>query len=254
MSLAVANYGRALAAMTKLAGLEPDKILNAEAGIILKTCVSRTKVASATTVRDSARLRTLRGIKATRGEVTINAGVRGAFGKVWVKSETSGKYVLARGNDFAELSDRHLTDEQYSRAAEKIEQAKSQLPKAIKAARLTAALARQSWIRIADLLGIVLENVKGGGNVSSGAITKARAAKAKGNVQTQNGGATRQTTPARHIVTLINRLPYGGRLGFQAMLNTVVAGRAAFFATAVAKGYRGSLEQTAKLFPGWTVK
>ena len=79
MRKAVANYNRALAAMSKLTGLDPKKIVDAEAGIILKTCAAKTKVATAETVRTGARLRALRGSGLTSGKTTINAGARAVF-------------------------------------------------------------------------------------------------------------------------------------------------------------------------------
>lgn len=247
---AAANFSHALAAMSTLSGLNPEAIVKAEAGTILKTCAARTKVASVAKIVEGARLRSLRGLGLTRGDLTINAGLRGPYGRTWSRGQ-SGKWELVLGDSFAKMP-RHVKDSRWAQIANKVEDARKVIAKVIPQAKLTAGLARKSWITIADKLGIKLENVPGG--LSAGAIMKARGAVARGGRDRTNGQAREEKSAQGYFVTLINRLPWARRLGLDRTLAAVVAGRAKFFSTAVAKGYRGSLEHTAKLFPGWTVK
>lgn len=253
MRKAVANYNRALAAMSKLTGLDPKKIVDAEAGIILKTCAAKTKVATAETVRTGARLRALRGSGLTSGKTTINAGARAPFGRVWWRNPETGKWVLLFGDNFSKMP-RHINNPAFAEVRQTVSTARQKIARAVAMARQSAALARGSWVAIADKIGIKLETVLGGGSLAASSITKARAARARGNKQVTNAAAKREESIKGYLLTLINRLPYGRLIGFDRLLKATMAGRAKFFSTAVAKGFKGSLEQTAKLFPGWTVK
>jgi hypothetical protein len=253
MKKAARNYSRALAAMAKLTGLEPKKLVDAEAGIILKTCAAKTKVATAAVVQTGARVRALRGSGLTSGKITINAGARAPFGRVWWRNPETGKWVLIFGDAFSKMP-RHINDPAFADVRQTVATARQKMGRAVKLAKASAALARGSWVMIADKLGIKLENVQGGGSLAASSITKARAAKARGNKQTANAAAKREESKRLYVLTLINRLPYGRFLGFDRLLTVTIAGRAKFFATAVKKGFDGSLKQTAKLFPGWTVK
>lgn len=253
MRKAAASYGRALAAMSKLTGLDPKKLVDGEAGIVLKTCAARTKVATAEVVRTGARVRALRGSGLTSGKTTINAGARAPFGRVWWRNPETGKWVLLLGDNFSKMP-RHINDPAYAEVRQTVSTARQKIGRAVALARQSAALARGSWVAIADRLGIKLENVQGGPNLAASSITKARAAKARGGKQTANAAAKREETARSYVLTLINRLPYGRFIGFDRLLTATIAGRAQFFATAVKKGFTGSLAQTAKLFPGWTVQ
>lgn len=254
----VANYGRALGAMSKLSRLDPEQILRAEGAIIIKTCFSRTEQATAADIRQSARLRTLRGMNLTKaekvGDVSINAGVKrgAAFGRVWVKT-ASGKYQLVFGDNFSKL-DRTFNDADYANAWEKSQAARKAMNQNVRKALKSAGLARQSWVLIGDSMGVRLETVQGGGRASSGAISKARRAMATGGRNRTNGASRMQRMSGGTLLTMINRLPYGDRLKFQPMIDSVMAGRTYAFGMAVKKGYDGSLTKTLKSFPGWLVK
>lgn len=264
MKYATRNYNRALAAMEKLTGFDCNQILRAEAGIILKTCASRTKVTKTENLRDGARVRSLRGLGLTRGKVTINAGIKATYGRVWMETEPAkkgifglgasrAKYQLIYGDNFSK-NPRHITSKDFREVSQKMRQAKTVIAKGVREARKTAALARNSWIQIADRLGIRLESVQGGGSISASAIAKARGAEAKNQAQTRNGRGRMDQTVGRTIITLINRLPYGKDIGLDSMLKTVMAGRAIYFSRLVKKGFDGSLQAVTKSLPGWTVK
>lgn len=248
------NFARAVDGMAKLTGFDRKKIIYAEAGVILKTCASRTKVASASKIQDGARLRALKAVDLTRGgDVTINAGIRGPYGRVFVKKKSGSGYRRTHDTNFQPLN-QHYTDAMWSMLKAKVGDARKIIAKVTQQAKDSAALARGSWVRIGDSLGIKLEDVPGGGAIGSSAIAKARAARARAGLEKNNGASKTESTAGRFFVTLINRLPYGRKIGLDRMLAVVIAGRAKFMVTAVKKGFDGSLAQTAKLFPGWTVK
>lgn len=251
LSRAQENYSRALTGIAGLPGLEPKKIVLAEAGTILKACAARTKVAPVSKITAGARLRVLRSLQLTKGDITINAGVKAPYGRVWSRG-ASGKWDMVLADNFTN-SNRHVSDSRWNAISNKVQDVKTIVAKVIPQAKLAAGLARKSWIQIADKLGIHLEDVPGS-TISSGAISKARASKARGGKDSANGQAKQETEATSYFVTLINRLPYGRKIGLDRTLATVITGRANFFATAVKKGYTGSLQQTAKLFPSWVVK
>ena len=252
-------YSKALAHMAKLSGLDTRKIVLAEAGVILKTCAARTKVATASKLRDGARLSTLRGMELTKPkqigeyEFTVNAGKKAPYGRVWTRKNTSNKWQMVFGNDFSRVP-RHFAEQAWRTANFLAKQSKVAVRKGIDTAKQRAGLARGSWVLIADSLGISLENVRGGQNIAASAIQKARRARARGNKQINNGRSREEAKAKSYFVTLINGLPYGRRIGLDRMLTIVMANRVKFFANAVKAGYRGSLAETAKLFPGWVQK
>lgn len=253
------NFSKAMDDASKLTGFDRKQIVLGEAGVVLKTCASRTKVATADQLQFGARVRTLRGLQLTGGgPVTINAGIKGPFGQVYLKkknSNTGRGFAYRRTHDYNfQPLNQHYTNDEWAVISAAIEATKAKIPDAIKKAGKSAGLARQSWILIADSLGIVLEAVTGGGSISTGAIHKAREAIAKNGVNRNNGISRQENQNGRFFVELINRLPYGDKLHLDNLLRAVIAGRSKYFATAVEKGFTGSLEQTFKMFPGWTVR
>lgn len=240
--------------MAKLTGLDRRKIILAEAGSILKTCASRTKVATAPKIQQGARLRALRSLGLTNGkDITVNAGLKGPFGRVYVRKKDGDGFRRTHDNNFTPLN-QHYSNAQWAKLQAVVSDAKKIVQKVTAQARLSAALARGSWVRIADTLGIKLENIPGGGGISSGAIDKARQAKAKAGLEKNNGQSKIESAAGKFFVTLINRLPYGRKIGLDGLLAATVSGRAKFMYTAVSKGFRGSAEDMAKRFPGWVVK
>lgn len=246
------NFALAVTSMGRLTGFKPEQIVRAEVGTILKTCAARTEVASQEAATKGGRLRALRGLGLTglrsgnAGNVTVNAGIKGAFGRVFARRHPCAGFVRTHDNNFQPLGRTTAALDAIVAAARVATVAGA------KAAKASAGLARQSWVLIADSLGIRLESVPGG-NISSGAISKARGAVARGNKQVLNGTSKQDETPGKFSITLINRLPYGTRIGLDRMLAVTVAGRVSFMQNALARGFRGSLQETAKLFKGWTV-
>lgn len=250
------NFAAAVDAMGKLTGLDRRQIVRSEAGSVLKRCFGETpKAPSATKMTTAGRLKALRALKLTHGgPVTITAGTqtKGSYGNVFLRKRDGTGYRRTHDANFRPLN-YHYTDEQWAEIRRAISDAKITVQRVVPEVKATAGLARQSWVLIADSAGIRLESVPGG-NVSAAAISSVRGAWARGNRQARNGASRAEETANSYVLTLINRLPYGNRLNFQGLMTAAIAGRAAFMATAIRKGFQASAQDVAKLFPGWTVK
>lgn len=251
-------YTRAFRTLWQLPGFDPVAALRAEAGVILKTWAGRTKVAKPDVISARARLRALRRLGLTSGEVTINAGVRGLPGMVWHKTRP-GASRTPRGfapvgrmqpgsHRFTPLW-RHFIDRDWRDITDAVLDAEATINRELKLATQSAGLARQSVIQIADDLGIDLGKVKGGGALSAAAIAKARAAIASNGRAYKNGTGTSGGDAAKSFVDLLNRLPFGTKLGLDRTLAGVLAGRAKFIETSYRKGAFDSLKTAAKAFP-----
>lgn len=253
MSKATAAFAAGVNYMSRLTGLNRRQIVLGEAGSILKACAADTKVAAKDDVRKGATLRALRGAALTRGgQFTVNAGIRGPYGRVFMMKKGGGAYRRTHDENFKPLN-QHYKDSDWLALKQTVEMAKAKVRRARAKAAPSAALARGSWVRIADAAGIRLETVPGG-RLSAAQISAARNATARRGAERNNGVAIVREEPLLFVVTLINRYPGAGRLGFQNMLAAKVSGRARFMITAVKKGFDGSALQMQRLFPGWTVK
>ncbi len=253
MKKATAAVAAGVNYLARLTGLPKRQIVLAEVGSILKACAADTKVAAPDDVKKGATLRALRGSGLTRGRsITINAGVRGPFGRVFVKKRTGFGYRRTHDEGFKPLN-QHYRDQDWEFLKNAVQLARNKIARARAKAAPSAALARGSWVRMADAAGIRLENVPGG-RLSDDAIAKARAATARNGAEVNNGSAIITDSPQAFFVTVINRYPGGGFLKFENMLAAKVSGRARFLATAVRKGFDGSAKDMARLFPGWVVK
>lgn len=248
------NFARALDQMGKLTGLDRRKIVLAEAGSVLKKAFAETpKAPSQKALTLGGRLRAMKALKLTgSGPVSITAGKGGTtYGRVFLRKKDGSGYRRTHDGNFAPLN-QHYTDAQWAQLSAAINDAKITIGRVVPEVKASAGLARQSWVLIADSLGIRLESVPGG-TASSGAISSSRAARARGNRQTRNGASVITQDPVHFAVTLINRLPYGPKLNFQNILAASIAGRAKYMQTSIARGFIGSAQDVARLFPGWTV-
>lgn len=255
MTKATTAFAAGVNYMARLTGLNKRQIVLSEVGSILKACAADTKVAAPEVVARGATLRALRGLALTRGgQFTVNAGVRGPLGRVFMMKR-GGKgagYRRTHDEGFKPLN-QHYRDSDWLALKQTVEIAKAKIRRAKAKAAPTAALARGSWVRMGDAVGIRLEDVPGG-RLSPAAIGKARAATARNGAERNNGGGFVTNSPQAFFATVINRYPGGDRLKFQTLLAAKVSGRALFMARAVKKGFDGSAQDMARLFPGWTVK
>lgn len=248
------NFAAAVEKMGQLTGFDRKGIVMAEAGSVLKRCFEATKAPpSDATLTVAGRLRALHALHLTgRGGISVNAGKKAPYGRVFIRKKDGDGFRRTHDDNFQPLN-QHYTDAQWAQLQTVIADAKVAVAKTVPQVKASGGLARQSWDLIARSLGILLENVPGG-RLSASAIQKARGARARGNKQVNNGASQVGESPTSYVVVLINRLPYGQRLGFATLLNVAIAGRAKYMETAVAKGFNGALKDVARLFPGWTVK
>lgn len=272
----IAKLSRAFHAIARNAHMAGEAVLRGEAGIILKACAGRTKVSTvAKADRRSARRvlgkqgLDLTGASGTKpGDITVNAGARGPFGRVWVRSperrtvgrqgptaspRPTGKPFRLAGQINSTNFGFKPTHYHWKRGVwidimEAATDVAYQMRKAIPAGRKAIGLARQSWVQIADSLGINLETVRGGGTLSAAGLAKARAAIAA-NGRRYTNGLSRHERGARATITLINRYPRGRSMGMDATLAGVMLGRVRYFEQNVRRGVFASIADTARAYP-----
>jgi hypothetical protein len=249
-----AGFDRAMSALIAAAPVSMKRVLRAEAGSILKACAGRTKVASATSITTNERLRIVKDLGFNggnrEGDIYINAGIRGDFGKVWRRTRGRKGFQQTHAANFKVLN-RHFGKGAWIDLQEAVADFKIQANKRVPLAKKSAGLARQSWVQIADSLGIALELVPGGG-ISGAGLAKARAAlTSKGNA-VQNGFSNEEARQQGFLIRLMNRLPYGRQAGLDLVLQTVISGRAAYFAQNLARGVFGDQKKLLRAYPGLT--
>lgn len=268
MSTAIRRIG-------ELTGFDKMAVLKGEAGIILKTCAGRTKVRTDKQVDQNSWIAILgkRGLDVTgaggtkRNDITVNAGIRGPFGRVWVRTREGaftaqakrkddtkpGRFRLAGqitpgGQGFRPMN-YHWRNAMWTDIQEIADQIAIDSRRKLAKGRRSSALGRQSWVQVADALGIDLNQVKGGGSLSSAGIDKARRALAVTGVAHKNGTGIVLNDRERAQLTLINRLPHGGAIGFDRLLLGVMNGRAKYFFQSYAKGAFDTQKKAAAAYP-----
>lgn len=250
------RLSESIRALARLQGFSEQTVTLAECGVILKTCAGRTKVAKPEGIARGARLHTLRKLGFTKSNgpesITINAGIRGMHGRVWFRTKKD-KWQL--GGQMSDDGQRFTPSKYHFKFGDfiDIKEAASDYGLAIRtampAAQKSAGLARQSWVQIADDLGIILEDVPGGG-ASPAAIAKARAALASNGRAYVNGiGSSAYVENKSFVASLKNSLPYNVKAGLDQVLISTLAGRAKFFAQNVARGVFDSQAETVKKYP-----
>lgn len=269
---ATAAYAAAFRRLARMSGFDHRTVLRAEAGSILKAWAGRTKVSTVEKADRRSRLHTVRSLGYTqakeRGDVTVNAGFRPApFGRIWLKVRNNGgrnAFIMAKGANFTEPTGSGIFTLERRRGYQRlgtqtpvwagniddaIRNVQGKLKTAVAKGRRAMNLSRQSVVQIADSLGIDLARVPGGG-LSAAGLAKARAAMATTGVSHRNGMSAQGGNEIGAYVDLINRLPYGVKIGMDRVLAGVVAGRAKFIERAYAKGAFDSVKRTAAAFPG----
>lgn len=252
----LAGLHAAFDGLARFTGLDVAEVIRAEAGSILKACAGSTKVASQKTATIRGRLRLIRGLGYTRarnpGDITINAGLRGPAGRIWRRGENR-RYKLAgvlSDSGTPRWEKRHFSRIQWLDIMDATAAVAAGLRRAIAASLQSIGLARQSWVQIADDLGIPLETVPGG-RLSPAALAKARAALASSGRPYVNGTGREEYSVARgFFIRLTNQLPYGQRIGLDLVLARAINGRAAYFARNVRAGTFDRLDAIARAYPG----
>ena len=250
---------RMLAQLVAYSPVSVRDTLRAEAGSILKTCAGRTKVAKPARAEIDARRMALRKgdaktDNAERVSVTIGMRDAGAYGKVWrLTGRNPGsrdvfKVQQTHGPNFAPLN-RHYGEESWREIQRVVARFVGALKMARPAIKGAAGLARQSWIQIADDIGIRLEDVPGG-TISAAGLAKARRAIATNGRSYKSGEARELGEARRFTIRLTNNLPYGRKISLDRVLVGAIQGRVKFFERNVALGVFKSLEKTLKAYPG----
>lgn len=266
----VAAFTAGLRALARAVPVSSKQVLRAEAGVILKTWAGRTKVTTQAQAdrrtwshilgRGGLRLSGADRVRPTDNALTVNSGIRGAFGRVWVRTTRdptdplNDKYRLA---GMISPTGQTFTPENYRwKAADWIkisaavsavaDQSRRKLPKG----RASIGLARQSVVQIADDLGIPLESVKGGGTLSAAGIAKARRAMAvTGRVHRNGSGSQAEQGANRFFIQLVCTFPAGTAIGMDRTLAGVIVGRTRFFEQSVAKGTFATMARVARAYP-----
>lgn len=271
----MAAYKDAFQRLARMSGFDHKEVLRAEAGSILKQWAGRTKVTTVTHADRASRLHAVRSLGYTgkgqsgqgKGEITVNAGFKAApFGRVWIRVRNgSGRnnWLLARGQNFSNTTggpgvfdiyrnrkNPHPTTNHWiSEVIDAQVNVQSKLPESIKKGRRAVALSRQSVVQIADSLNIDLGRVPGGG-LSGAGLAKARAAMATTGLSYRNGTSAQGGNEVRAYIDLINRLPYGVKIGMDRILIGVISGRAKYIEKSYAHGAFNSFSRVQKSFPG----
>lgn len=266
-SKVVETYSRAFRHLQKLEGISIPDLLTAEAGVILKTWAGKVKVANQAEIEDRARYVALKRFGATianrPGDVSVNVGLRGPEGLVWLRTEGTrrGKRWgrtssarpfhlvgrLSRDGRFTAVH-HHFKNRDWSEIQDTVTTAAELIRLETARGEKSVGLARQSVVQIADDLGIDLLKVKGG-RLSAAGIAKARAAMSRRGIAYKNGIGVRSGDADRTVIDLLNRLPYGSKINLGGELLGVLKGRAKYLETSVAKGALDSLAAAQRAFP-----
>lgn len=259
---AAARFAASIRQVSRLSGYEPNLVTRQMIGSVLKQAAGRTKVAAPAQIPFRARLRAVKqafgytNIKKNPFGITINTGRRGAaVGTVWyalphTKGEKLILKVLGAVNDNGNFNSKNSNiGAAMDTARRGITEYILALRKAFPLVENSAGLARQSWVQIADSLGISLENVPGRG-ASPEAIAKARRAAASNGQPYLNGKAQEQYTQGqRYLARLINSLPYSTKINFDGLMTSILAGEANRFAKMHEKGVFDSQKKFTRAYP-----
>lgn len=256
---ATAAYAEAFRRLARMSGFDHRTVLRAESGSILKQWAGRTKVARPERVRQRAIARALYSItnkgraSPVGGYVTVNSGVRGGpAGQIWFRTRKN-KFqlagIMALPNTGHRWSNLHYRNDDWTGIVAGVQKAEDAVRKLVPLAEKSANLSRQSVVQIADSLGIDLLRVPGGG-ISGAGLAKARSAMASNGVLYRNGTSGQGGNDVTAYVDLINRLPYGTKIGMDRVLAGVVAGRARYIEKSYEKGAFDSVRRVAAAFPG----
>lgn len=241
-------------------GIAARDVLRNEVGVILKTCAGRTKVGNLQSAdiqsRKVAAHRARRvvyedaGSNVQRGQAWINTGLRGPSGRVWYRT-AKNKFQPVYQPGFRRGW--HIPPADWPKVSTLVGIYRTELPGYIQRGRGAVGLARQSWVQIADNLGIRLEDVKGGGTLSASGIAKARTAIASTGRSYANGQGEEFSAATKATIRIINNLPYGEAIGFGSLLSEVITGRVKFFERNVPFGMLESADKIARAYPGLRV-
>lgn len=253
----LAKFTESMHVIAQASGRAAEDVLKAETGIILKQWAARTKVATEKKALIRARTRAATGAGVSKhGSVfygtTVNTGRRGGTpGVVWFRTRRK-KYQQAgfvRDDGTYKFSWLHYAREGWEDIKYKTETYAKALAIQMKYAKRTIGLGRQSVVQIADRLGIDLNKVKGGGNLSARAIQKARDALASTGYRYTNGTGAEYRQGSRYFIELLNTYPRNTKTGMDATLAGVISGRVKYFENNMERGVFLAQSRVAQKYP-----
>lgn len=248
--------------------LDLRSIVRAEAGSILKAAAGATKVSKPAVVEANTYIRVLKALGLTRvgtgRGVTINAGLRGQRGRVWMRSTSAGTTSSGRkgrwrlagrvgeGHRFTS-SWYHWRDQDWRDIQEAVMDLEAHYNRDLPMAKRAIGLARQSFVQIADDAGIRLEHVRGG-HLSAAGIAKARAAIASNGQRYLNGQAHHYERARAFTLELVNSHPRGVQMGLDRALARAINGRVAYFKKNMEKGVFDQLYAISRQYPNLGIR
>ncbi len=236
-------------AIASAAGVTLEQWAEAESAQILSGWAALVSAQTVPQAEQRARNRVLNRLGLTKGAETINTGLRGPEGRVWVKTR-KGKWVLAgvvahNAGPFTPTH-RKLGAGEWGAANDSVQAYQAEAG-VIAMAKRTIGLARQSIIQIGDMLGIDLGRIAGG--LSGADISRARSAVAGDGQTYQNGFGVRQKSAGAFSVELINRYPNLHQAKIDSALSQVVSSRAELMAETLSGRLGTAAQRVAAAFP-----
>lgn len=223
------SAGRAIA---EAAEVSFEHWATGEGGVILKEWAGEVRAGSTDEARLKSRSKAaqITGVR-TGGliGVRINTGRRGGQpGEVFLKRKKWSGVGHVSDDGGLSYKWRHYKASDWAKFSEAMADYAQELRRLIPFGQKAVALARQSVIQIADALGIVLETVVGGGNLSGDQIAKAREAVSQDGKQYINGTGIKTKTDTEFTIEMINRYPGIQEAGIGTALERVVLSRLGF--------------------------
>ncbi len=237
-------------AIASAAGVTLEQWAEAESAQILSGWAALVSAQTVPQAEVRARTKVLRDAGLTKGEVTINSGLRGPEGRLYIRAK-NGRYMFAgtvahNAGAFTPNPKRHFSNHQWEEGQTGVISYQSDAA-IIAMAKRTIGLARQSIIQIGDMLGIALERIAGG--LPGADISRARSAVAGDGQTYQNGFGVRQKSAGAFSIELINRYPNLHQAKIDSALSQVVSSRAELMAETLNGRLGTAAQRVAAAFP-----
>jgi hypothetical protein len=243
---------RAVAAATQK---DSRDVLRSFAGVVLKTWAGRTKVVTEKKTDERTHFQVVKSLGLTKapdeGDVSVNAGRKGLFGRVWVRTANGFRcagQIAPDGSGFRPVN-YHWKSGTWTDISEAVVDVCARLPNHLTRGRAAIGLARQSVVQIADALHIDLARVQGGGTFSAAGIAKARAALATSGKRYTNGLGQEENSAKGIFLTLINNYPLAEKLEMDRTLAGVLSGQVKYFERNMEEGVFTSIKKIAAAYP-----
>ena len=235
-------------------GVAAEDVLMNEAGVIVKTWLARTQFATLAQADLRSRVKVMRDLGFTGGannpdaNVSISAGLRGPFGRVWLRKKNGQGWRRTHNANFTAIN-QHYKNAQWIDLQEAIDLASRWIQKTLPQVRAAIGLPAQSILQIADDLGLNLATVRGGTAPSARKLELARNARAPNGRIFKDGLGIKTKSPGKFMLELINSNPLIGKLGMDRTLAGVLSGRVKYFETNVEKGVFQAQSRVARAYP-----